>query len=110
MRAAKSVRAGTATTARDPRRFNQPGRRIESAFNQSPSSLQAREPLTAAAVFHARAEARALLWYAGEYTLHEAVDVLQADALKSGLVAKLGQDRVQAILAAAFDTIPREVL
>lgn len=54
------------------------------------------------AVFIARAEARALLWQAGEYDLHEAVDELQAAAERDGLVAELGQDAIQAILAAAF--------
>lgn len=57
-------------------------------------------------VFRARADARALLWRAGEYTLHEAVDVLQADAQRQGLVAKIGQDAVQEILAAAFADPP----
>jgi hypothetical protein len=52
--------------------------------------------------FRARAEARATLWHAGEYTLTEAVDGLQADAEASGLVDHIGQDQVQAILAAAF--------
>ena len=54
------------------------------------------------AVFKARAEARAILWAACEIDLHEAVDVLQADAVSTGLVAGLGQDAVQAILADAF--------
>ncbi len=38
-------------------------------------------------VFIARAEARALLWQAGEFDLHEAVDELQAAAERDGLVA-----------------------
>ena len=54
------------------------------------------------AVFKARAEARAILWAACEIDLHEAVDVLQVDAVSTGLVARLGQDRVQHILADAF--------
>jgi hypothetical protein len=54
------------------------------------------------AVFKARAEARAILWAASELDLHEAVDVLQADAVSTGLVARLGQDDVQSILADAF--------
>jgi hypothetical protein len=53
-------------------------------------------------VFEARAEARALLWQAGEFDRHEAVDVLQADAHATGLVFKVGQNGVQEILAAAF--------
>jgi hypothetical protein len=59
----------------------------------------------ALAVFHARAEARALLWQAGEIDLHDAVDVLQADAERDGLVAAIGQDEVQRIMSAAFATV-----
>ena len=54
------------------------------------------------AVFIARAEARAQLYAAGELALHEAVDVLQATAVASGLVAELGQDEVQQIISEAF--------
>jgi hypothetical protein len=54
------------------------------------------------AVFAARASARAILWEACEIDLHAAVDVLQADAISTGLVARLGQDGVQRILADAF--------
>jgi hypothetical protein len=46
--------------------------------------------------------ALAALFAIGEYTLHEAVDVLQGYAEVSGLVDELGQDEVQAIMAAAF--------
>lgn len=52
--------------------------------------------------FVARADARALLWRAGEYSLPEAVDVLQRDAERDGLIKRIGQDAVQAILADAF--------
>jgi len=50
----------------------------------------------------ARAEARAALWAAGEIDLHQAVDELQAAAVRDGLIDELGQDRVQAIMVAAF--------
>jgi hypothetical protein len=53
-------------------------------------------------VFRLRAEARALLWSLGEYSIHEAVDVLQLDAERAGLLDDLGQDRVQQILAEVF--------
>jgi hypothetical protein len=43
-----------------------------------------------------------LLWQAGEFDLHEAVDKLQADAERTGLVAEIGQDAVQKIMADAF--------
>ena len=63
-------------------------------------------------VFTLRAWARARLWQVGEIDLHEAVDELQAAAEASGLVAKLGQDRVQAVMARAFaavrDDLPTE--
>lgn len=54
------------------------------------------------AVFTARCEARALLWAARELTLHQAADELQVDAVASGLVAEVGQDAVQAVMAKAF--------
>ena len=60
------------------------------------------DPLT---VFKARAEARAILWAAREIDLHEAVDALQAAAETSGLVEKIGQDTVQAILHDAFHRV-----
>jgi hypothetical protein len=57
------------------------------------------------AVLIARAEARALLWQAGELDLHEAVDELQAAAKDLGLVHEVGQDAVQAIIARAFEVV-----
>jgi hypothetical protein len=53
-------------------------------------------------VFVARAEARALLWQAGELDLHEAVDELQRAAIRDGLVAELGQNEVQRLMVEAF--------
>lgn len=53
-------------------------------------------------VFLARADARAYLWAVGEYDMPTAVDQLQADAVRDGLVDRLGQDAVQAIIAAAI--------
>jgi hypothetical protein len=68
---------------------------------------------SALAVFIARAEARAILWAAGEISLHDAVDQLWADAVRDGLVAKLGPDEVQRLLADAFapqrDDLPHDV-
>jgi hypothetical protein len=52
--------------------------------------------------FAERAGARAYLWAVGEYDMPEAVDRLQHDAERDGLVARMGQDGVQAILARAF--------
>ena len=52
--------------------------------------------------FTERAGARALLWAVGEFEMAEAVDPLQHDAERGGLVKRLGQNRVQAILARSF--------
>jgi hypothetical protein len=57
------------------------------------------------AVFKARAEARALLFAAGELDLLDAVDALQADAVANGLVRQFGQDAVQVIMATAFAAV-----
>jgi hypothetical protein len=59
-------------------------------------------PLTATDIFRARAEARAALFAAGELDLQEAVDALQAAAIRSSLLGEIGQDAVQAIMAEAF--------
>jgi len=53
-------------------------------------------------VFIVRSEVRAYLEREGDLALHEAVDVLQAAAVQTGLVGTLGQDTVQAIMARAF--------
>ena len=45
-----------------------------------------------------------MLWRCCELDLHEAVDKLQHDAERDGLVERIGQDAVQAILA-KFDTV-----
>jgi hypothetical protein len=54
------------------------------------------------AVLEARAWARAHLCAAGKFTLHQAVDVLQAWAIAVGLVERIGQDGVQHVIARAF--------
>jgi hypothetical protein len=56
-------------------------------------------------VFTARAQARALLWHCHEFDLHEAIDVLQRDAERTGLLAAIGQDLVQEILSEAFKMV-----
>ena len=55
-------------------------------------------------VFTARAQARALLWQAGELHLHEAVDELEAFARH----LKLDTDEAQALMAAAFGKVRPE--
>jgi hypothetical protein len=44
-----------------------------------------------------------MLYAAGELELAEAVDELQAAATRAGLVTRLGQDALQAIMAKAFE-------
>jgi hypothetical protein len=65
------------------------------------------DPLLA---FRARCDARAHLVAAGEYDLVEAFDELQADAVKSGLVAEYGQDLIQTLMAAALRQYPRAAI
>jgi hypothetical protein len=54
-------------------------------------------------VLELRAWARAYLYAIGELTLHDAVDVLQRDAQRDGLVRQIGQDGVQKIISKNFE-------
>lgn len=54
-------------------------------------------------VFAERCEARALLWAAGQLSLHDAVHKLQFDAVRTGLVREFGQDEIQLLMAKAFE-------
>jgi hypothetical protein len=56
--------------------------------------------------FRQRADTRAYLWSIGEIDLHEAVDQLQADAVRDGLVEAYDQDHIQEVLARAFMGAP----
>jgi len=58
-------------------------------------------------IFRERCEARAILYETAEISLHEAVDVLQEDAERTGLIDMVGQDAVQSILAESFAKLPR---
>ena len=55
-------------------------------------------------VFVARCQAIARLVASGDYELIDSVDALQASAVRYGLVQKLGQDRIQSIMADALRT------
>jgi len=55
--------------------------------------------------FVARAEARAILFDAGDFGLHEAVDPLQVYAEDSGLIDQIGQDAVQWTMAHVFEPV-----
>jgi hypothetical protein len=58
-------------------------------------------------VFRERCEARAILVEACVYHLQDAVDGLQQAAIESGLVAEIGQDAVQKMMADAFAIVRR---
>jgi hypothetical protein len=66
----------------------------------------AASPLLDQRIFRARCEARARLYEVGQLNLIEAVDALQAFAVRVELITSLGQDAVQAIMAAAFEPVP----
>src|SRR5215510_5142987 len=57
-------------------------------------------------VFRLRCNARARLYATGEIDLQTAVDELQDAAEANGLIARIGQDAVQAIMAAACSAVP----
>lgn len=78
---------------------------MTAAARRAAPAQQHVDPLDA---FRIRAQARAYLWAAGEYDLHEAVDVLQTTAVRDGLVDHIGQDAVQEILAASFAPAPND--
>jgi hypothetical protein len=69
------------------------------------ATTHAHTAISPLAIFIARCEARTILWQCGEFVLHEAVDVLQQDAVATGLVADIGQDAVQAIIGASFEEV-----
>jgi hypothetical protein len=71
----------------------------------SGSDPPAPPPPTPLAVLIARAEARALLWQTGAFDLAIAVDELEAEAEVSGLLAAIGQDEVDAIIAVTFAAV-----
>src|SRR5262245_55526863 len=58
-------------------------------------------------VFETRCQLRAHLCTEGVMDLHDAVDGMQAYAIKSGLLAELGQDAIQHLMADAFAKVPR---
>jgi hypothetical protein len=89
--AAEDFSQMNAGTIIEPRLLRHGGQRCTSEWPLSPPGL-----------FRARAEARALLYAAGELDLQEAVDALQAAAVVGGLVEEIGQDAVQLILAEVF--------
>jgi len=61
-----------------------------------------------AEVFRVHCEAWALLFKLGELDLQQAVDLLQHDAMRNGVVDLIGQDEVQEIMAKAFEEVRRQ--
>ena len=94
------------TVAR-PNISNTTARRARKSTGTNVPPANRKGKVSAELVFRERAEARAILVEACLYDFHDAIDGLQADAVRSGLVASIGQDRVQAIMAAAFKNVPR---
>ena len=72
---------------------------IQACFQRIEPEERRVDPLLA---FVECADARALLWSIGEYSIDQAVDTLQADAGCHGIVKRIGQDAVNAILNDAF--------
>jgi hypothetical protein len=78
----------------------------------APSTAQA--PINAAAsaplveIFQELCETKALLWANYQIELQDAVDQLQTWAVDRGLVAAVGQDAVQEIMAAPFALVRAE--
>jgi hypothetical protein len=68
-------------------------------------SLPIASSVSLAAALEACCWARARLYSEGEIGLHDAVDELQEDAVRNGLVAALGQDRVQWMMSDAFGAV-----
>jgi hypothetical protein len=58
-------------------------------------------------VFRERCEAQAYLVEAGAIAFLDAIDNLQTDAEWDGLVDRYGQDKIQLIMARAFDGAAR---
>jgi hypothetical protein len=68
-------------------------------------SLPTTSSVSLAVAFEARCWARARLYREGELELHDAVDQLQEDAVRYGLVAAVGQDRIQRMMSDAFGAV-----
>jgi hypothetical protein len=68
------------------------------------ASVPKRKPADPVEVLIARCQARAHLVKTGDLDLIEAVDGLQDAAERAGLVASIGQDAVQQLMAGAFQS------
>jgi hypothetical protein len=95
--ASPATSAVTEGGAREIVRYGNPDKSSKSSTAQNQAA-----PVDALAALELRAAARARLWAEGELDLHDAVDALQASAERDGLIDRIGQDAVQAIMATAF--------
>jgi hypothetical protein len=87
----------------------QPASIPQPEFSQRPKRKRgAASKVDALSAFRLRCEVRALLVAEGELDLQIAVDELQAGAVKSSIIDVVGQDAVQAIMAAAFAKVRRQ--
>jgi len=76
------------------------------AVRRDSTSTTAAPAPDALEMFRARCEARAYLYAAGDLSdLHDAVDVLQDQAKRHGLIDRYGQDTVQRVVADAFRAV-----
>jgi hypothetical protein len=73
------------------------------------TDISKQSPADKSARFAALCWARARLFAEDVYTLHQAVDELQAWAMTNGLVTDIGQDAVQKIRADAFYAVRPEL-
>jgi hypothetical protein len=71
-------------------------------FRCDRSNARAAVTVTQLNILRARCWARALLVAAGVFDLHDAVDELQLDAERDGLIDQFGQDLIQETLAEPF--------
>jgi hypothetical protein len=70
---------------------------------------EAKQLLPAVNVLEIRAQLRAYFWWVYAMEIDEAVDELQAYAERTALVDLIGQDAVQAIIAAPFERYRKRI-
>jgi hypothetical protein len=102
-----SVLISAYRTRREAMRARARGRAMTAATRRKETASGCSEAVPAIDVFHLRCWARAELVAAYLMDFHEAVDGLRAAAVRYGLIKEIGQDAVQAIMAAAFAKVPR---
>jgi hypothetical protein len=103
MRSSLATKPATALSSEPAPKIVGSGGRNSQTISETPTAPQVGQLADPLKVLEARAEARARLWASCDILdLLDAVDPLQAYAERSGLVDRMGQDAVQAIIADAF--------